>query len=181
VGFIGWSLLIQGVIFALIGLMPTLWLLVSYYLSPCSVGSRICCSGNLTDAPRPRQSARRVSTTDRATEMLVWTFSTAIAGWSLYRITRARSPLFLVAVRYRGRGLARPFHHTRGQLASAIGQKKDPLNSRWLYLVNNCLKPRHFHLQKYYKQQPRCLVGLFCRPHLRERAKIVIGWECKEH
>ncbi len=29
----------------------------------------------------------RVSTTDRATEMLVWTFSTAIAGWSLYMIT----------------------------------------------------------------------------------------------
>jgi len=29
----------------------------------------------------------RVSTTDRATELLVWSFSTAIAGWSLRAIT----------------------------------------------------------------------------------------------
>ena len=29
----------------------------------------------------------RVSTTDRAGEMLIWTFSTAIAGWSLHLIT----------------------------------------------------------------------------------------------
>jgi hypothetical protein len=29
----------------------------------------------------------RVSTTDRACEMLIWTFSTAVAGWSLHLIS----------------------------------------------------------------------------------------------
>jgi hypothetical protein len=29
----------------------------------------------------------RVSTTDRAAEMLIWSFSTAVAGWSLHLIT----------------------------------------------------------------------------------------------
>ena len=29
----------------------------------------------------------RVSTTDRAAEMMIWSLSTAVAGWSLYHIT----------------------------------------------------------------------------------------------
>lgn len=29
----------------------------------------------------------RVSTTDRAGEMMIWSLSTAVAGWSLYHIT----------------------------------------------------------------------------------------------
>jgi len=29
----------------------------------------------------------RVSTTDRATELLIWSFSTVVGGWSLYHIS----------------------------------------------------------------------------------------------
>jgi len=35
----------------------------------------------------PDKLRGRVSTTDRATEMLIWSFSTAMAGWSLRAIT----------------------------------------------------------------------------------------------
>jgi hypothetical protein len=35
----------------------------------------------------PDKLRGRVSTTDRAGEMLIWAFSTAVAGWSLHSIT----------------------------------------------------------------------------------------------
>jgi MFS family permease len=88
VGFIGWSLLIQGVIFALIGLMPTLWLAcLLLFVSRVLLGAEFAVQETLLMRLVPDNLRGRVSTTDRATEMLVWTFSTAIAGWSLYRIT----------------------------------------------------------------------------------------------
>ncbi len=88
VGFIGWSLLIQGVIFALIGLMPTLWLACLLLLiSRVLLGAEFAVQETLLMRLVPDNLRGRVSTTDRASEMLVWTFSTAIAGWSLYTIT----------------------------------------------------------------------------------------------
>ena len=88
VGFIGWSLLIQGVIFALIGLMPTLWLAcLLLFVSRVLLGAEFAVQETLLMRLVPDNLRGRVSTTDRATEMLVWTFSTAVAGWSLYRIT----------------------------------------------------------------------------------------------
>src|SRR5438128_12499051 len=88
VGFIGWSLLIQGVIFALIGLMPTLWLACLLLLiSRVLLGAEFAVQETLLMRLVPDNLRGRVSTTDRASEMLVWTFSTAIAGWSLRAIT----------------------------------------------------------------------------------------------
>ena len=87
-GFIGWSLFIQGVVFALIGLMPTLWLAcLLLFVSRVLLGAEFAVQETLLMRLVPDNLRGRVSTTDRATEMLVWTFSTAIAGWSLYTIT----------------------------------------------------------------------------------------------
>jgi MFS family permease len=74
VRFIGWSLFIQGIFFSLMGVMPVLWL-----AGLMLVFSRILLV--------PDNLRGRVSTTDRAAEMLIWSFSTAIAGWSLNVIT----------------------------------------------------------------------------------------------
>jgi len=87
-GFIGWSLFLQGVVFALIGLMPTLWLAcLLLFVSRVLLGAEFAVQETLLMRLVPDNLRGRVSTTDRATEMLVWTFSTAIAGWSLYTIT----------------------------------------------------------------------------------------------
>jgi MFS family permease len=87
-GFIGWSLVVQGLVFALMGVMPNLWsaclmLLISRVL----LGAEFAVQETLLMRLVPDHLRGRVSTTDRASEMLVWTFSTAIAGWSLYHIT----------------------------------------------------------------------------------------------
>ncbi|HEY2960926.1 MAG TPA: MFS transporter [Pyrinomonadaceae bacterium] len=88
IGFIGWSLFIQGIIFGLSGLMPALWsscllLMVSRVL----LGAEFAVQETLLMRLVPDNLRGRVSTTDRAGEMLIWTFSTAVAGWSLHLIT----------------------------------------------------------------------------------------------
>ncbi len=87
-GFIGWSLVFQGFIFALIGVMPTLWLAcLLLFLGRILLGAEFAVQETLLMRLVPDNLRGRVSTTDRATEILVWSLSTSIAGWSLRAIT----------------------------------------------------------------------------------------------
>ncbi len=87
-GFIGWSLTVQGLLFALIGVMPNLWLAcVLLFIARILLGAEFAIQETLLMRLVPDDLRGRVSTTDRATELLVWSFSTAIAGWSLRAIT----------------------------------------------------------------------------------------------
>ncbi|HXL79588.1 MAG TPA: MFS transporter [Pyrinomonadaceae bacterium] len=87
-GFIGWSLLAQGGIFALMGVMPSLWLVcVLLFLGRILLGAEFAVQETLLMRLVPDKLRGRVSTTDRATEILIWSFSTSVAGWSLRAIT----------------------------------------------------------------------------------------------
>src|SRR5205823_5916635 len=87
-GFIGWSLMVQGLLFALIGVMPNLWLAcILLFIARILLGAEFAIQETLLMRLVPDDLRGRVSTTDRATEILVWSFSTAIAGWSLRAIT----------------------------------------------------------------------------------------------
>ena len=84
VGFIGWSLVIQGVLFALIGIMPNLWLACFLlFLSRILLGAEFAVQETLLMRLVPDHLRGRIGTTDRAAEFLIWSFSTAVAGWSL--------------------------------------------------------------------------------------------------
>jgi len=88
IGFIGWSLFVQGIFFALIGVMPNLWLASGFmFVSRALLGAEFAVQETLLMRLVPDKLRGRVSITDRASEMLVWTFSTAGAGWLLYSIT----------------------------------------------------------------------------------------------
>jgi MFS family permease len=88
IGFIGWGLLVQGVLFALIGVMPTLWLACLFlFLSRILLGAEFAVQETLLMRLVPDKLRGRVGTTDRATEFLIWSLSTAMAGWSLRAIT----------------------------------------------------------------------------------------------
>lgn len=87
-GFMGWSLLLQGLIFAIIGVAPSLWLAcLLLFNSRILLGAEFAVQEALLMRLVPDNLRGRVSTTDRASELLVWSFSTAIAGWSLKAIT----------------------------------------------------------------------------------------------
>ena len=84
VSFIGWSLLVQGIVFAFVGLMPTLWLAcLVLLLSRVILSAEFAVQEALLMRLVPDNLRGRVSTTDRAAEMLIWSLSTAAAGWSL--------------------------------------------------------------------------------------------------
>lgn len=88
IGFIGWSLFIQGIFFGFSGLMPTLWascLLLA--ISRLLLGAEFAVQETLLMRLVPDHLRGRVSTTDRAGEMLIWAFSTGVAGWSLHSIS----------------------------------------------------------------------------------------------
>jgi MFS family permease len=88
IGFIGWSLVAQGVVFALTGLMPSLWLAcVMIGISRIILGAEFAVQEALLMRLVPDHLRGRVSTTDRAGELLIWSFSTAVAGWSLHTIS----------------------------------------------------------------------------------------------
>jgi MFS family permease len=88
IGFIGWSLFAQGIIFGVSGVMPSLWAsCVLLMVSRVLLGAEFAVQETLLMRLVPDHLRGRVSTTDRAGEMLIWAFSTAIAGWSLHSIT----------------------------------------------------------------------------------------------
>src|SRR5215218_9899485 len=88
VAFIGWTLFIQGVFYALVGVMPTLALAcVMMCISRVLLGAEFAVQETLLMRLVPDHLRGRVSTSDRAAEMLIWAFSTAVAGWSLHWIT----------------------------------------------------------------------------------------------
>ncbi|HEX6284746.1 MAG TPA: MFS transporter [Pyrinomonadaceae bacterium] len=88
IGFIGWSLVVQGIFFGLAGLMPTLWgCCVLLMISRVLLGAEFAVQETLLMRLVPDNLRGRVSTSDRAGEMLIWAFSTAIAGWSLRSIS----------------------------------------------------------------------------------------------
>ena len=88
IGYIGWSLFVQGIFFAFMGMMPTLLLAsLCLFISRVLLGAEFAVQETLLMRLVPDHLRGRVSTTDRAGEMMIWSVSTAIAGWSLYHIT----------------------------------------------------------------------------------------------
>jgi len=82
--FIGWALIVQGVIFAFIGIAPSLWLAsLLIFVSRVLLAAEFAIQETLLMRLVPDHLRGRVGTSDRAAELLIWSFSTAVAGWSL--------------------------------------------------------------------------------------------------
>jgi MFS family permease len=86
--FMGWMLIAHGVIFAVAGLMPTIWLAGGLMmLSRFIIGLEFTVQETLMMRLIPDSLRGRVITTDRAAEILVMSISTAFAAWSLQVIS----------------------------------------------------------------------------------------------
>jgi MFS family permease len=93
--FIGWTLFAHGVIFALMGVMPNLWWACALMLvSRLLLGVEFAVQETLLMRLVPDGLRGRVSTTDRAMEIFVFSVSTGLAGWALHAI----SPRMLTVV-----------------------------------------------------------------------------------
>jgi MFS family permease len=86
--FIGLMLLAHGLLFAVAGLMPTLWLTgVFVFLSRVVIGMEYAVQDTLLLRLVPDNLRGRVITTDRAAEILAMSISTVFAAWSLHAIS----------------------------------------------------------------------------------------------
>ena len=86
--FVGCSLLMQGVFFALAGVMPTLlWSCVMVVISRVFLGAELAIQETLLMRLVPDNLRGRVSMIHHAGEILTWALATALAGWSLQWLT----------------------------------------------------------------------------------------------
>jgi MFS family permease len=95
VPFIGWTLIFQGVLFAVAGYLPNLWLVMAFMMfSRVLLGVEYAVQETMLMRAIPDDLRGRVMTTDRAAEISVFSLSNLAGGWSLYSI----SPQMLTAV-----------------------------------------------------------------------------------
>lgn len=82
--FIGWALLVHGVLFAIGGLMPNVWLVAVFMiLSRVIVGAEFAVQETLFQRSLPDYIRGRITTLDRGAEITIFSFSSYIAGISL--------------------------------------------------------------------------------------------------
>ncbi len=84
VSFIGWTVLAHGILFALAGVMPSLWLAIFLiFLSRVVIGVEFAVQETLLQRLLPDNLRGRVSTTDRAAEIMTVSLTTVLYGWLL--------------------------------------------------------------------------------------------------
>ncbi len=82
--FIGWSLLIHGVLFAIGGWMPTFWLTAVFVIaSRVVVGAEYAVQETIFQRGLPDHIRGRITTLDRGAEITVFSLSNLAAGYSL--------------------------------------------------------------------------------------------------
>ncbi len=93
--FIVWSLIIHGILFAVAGYMPSLWLFAFFtFISRAIVGVEYAVQETMFQRSLPDYIRGRISTLDRGAEMTVFGLSSYLASLSMYQI----SPQFLTVI-----------------------------------------------------------------------------------
>jgi len=93
--FIGWTLIIHGILFAVAGYMPSLWLFALFaFISRAIVGVEYAVQETMFQRSLPDYIRGRISTLDRGAEMTIFGLSSYLASLSLYQI----SPEFLTII-----------------------------------------------------------------------------------
>lgn len=83
-GFIGWMIVAHGLVLALAGLMPSIWLAaLMLMISRIIIGMEFAVQETLLMRSLPDSFRGRVTTTDRAAEIGVMSLSGMLAGWLL--------------------------------------------------------------------------------------------------
>ena len=86
--FIGWSLIIHGILFAIAGLVPTFWLFALLtFVSRALIGVEYAVQETLFQRSLPDYIRGRITTLDRGAELTVFGTFSYISGIAMYYIT----------------------------------------------------------------------------------------------
>lgn len=93
--FIGWTLIIHGILFAIGGYMPSLWLVSIFtFVSRAIVGVEYAVQETMFQRSLPDYIRGRISTLDRGAEMTVFGLSIYLSSLAVYKI----SPQMLMVI-----------------------------------------------------------------------------------
>lgn len=86
--FIGWTLIIHGILFSIGGVMPSLWLLALFcFISRAIVGVEYAVQETMFQRSLPDYIRGRISTLDRGAEMTIFGLSSYFASLAIYGIS----------------------------------------------------------------------------------------------
>jgi MFS family permease len=86
--FIGWTLIIHGILFSIGGIMPNLWLLAFFcFISRAIVGVEYAVQETMFQRSLPDYIRGRISTLDRGAEMTIFGLSSYFASLAIYGIS----------------------------------------------------------------------------------------------
>ena len=86
--FIGWTLIVHGILFAVAGFMPSLWLFMVFtFVSRAIVGVEYAVQETMFQRSLPDYIRGRISTLDRGAEITMFSLSSYVASLAMYRIT----------------------------------------------------------------------------------------------
>jgi MFS family permease len=86
--FIGWTLIVHGILFAIGGYMPQLWLLALFmFVSRAIVGVEYAVQETMFQRSLPDYIRGRISTLDRGAEMMIFGLSSYFASLAIYGIS----------------------------------------------------------------------------------------------
>lgn len=86
--FIGWTLIIHGVLFAVAGFVPSLWLFMLFtFVSRAIIGVEYAVQETMFQRSLPDYIRGRISTLDRGAEITMFSLSSYVASLAMYRIT----------------------------------------------------------------------------------------------
>ncbi len=86
--FIVWTLIVHGILFAIAGYMPSLWLFMFFcFVSRAIVGVEYAVQETMFQRSLPDYIRGRISTLDRGAEMTVFGLSSYAASWSMLAIS----------------------------------------------------------------------------------------------
>jgi MFS family permease len=86
--FIGWALLIHGILFSVCGLMPSLWLFAFFaFVSRAIVGVEYAVQETMFQRSLPDYIRGRISTLDRGAEMTIFGLSSYFSAELMYYIS----------------------------------------------------------------------------------------------
>jgi hypothetical protein len=86
--FIGWALIIHGVLFSVAGFMPTLWLFAFFtFISRAIIGVEYAVQEALFQRSLPDYIRGRISTLDRGAELTVFGVTSYMSAELMYFIT----------------------------------------------------------------------------------------------
>ncbi len=82
--FLGWALILHGILFAVAGFMPSLWLVALFViLSRVLIGAEYAIQETIFQRSLPDRIRGRISTLDRGAEITMFSISAYLAGISL--------------------------------------------------------------------------------------------------